>query len=231
MVFKSRKEAYANMHRRAAFTLIELLVVIAIIAILAAILFPVFARAREKARQASCQSNEKQMALALLMYVQDFDERFMNVRQGPGGWKQLIQPYSKNWQLQNCPSFDAYNRTCGPTTSHGNASAAPASNPLGTGVYEGGYMMVGWERCCWPGPRLGEFQFPATTYMVVEGDCMGAYWGAFVTDGAPWRHHQYRHNETVNVAFVDGHVKALKKTEARYTVFDNATVNYGLPGY
>ena len=61
---------------RKGFTLIELLVVIAIIAILAAILFPVFARAREKARQASCQSNLKQLTLAMLMYVQDYDEKF-----------------------------------------------------------------------------------------------------------------------------------------------------------
>ncbi len=63
-----------------AFTLIELLVVIAIIAILAAILFPVFAKAREKARQASCQSNLKQLALGMLMYSQDYDEILRNVR-------------------------------------------------------------------------------------------------------------------------------------------------------
>ncbi|NLO06641.1 MAG: DUF1559 domain-containing protein [candidate division WS1 bacterium] len=62
--------------RTRGFTLIELLVVIAIIAILAAILFPVFARAREKARQASCLSNAKQIGLAMLMYVQDYDEMF-----------------------------------------------------------------------------------------------------------------------------------------------------------
>jgi prepilin-type N-terminal cleavage/methylation domain-containing protein len=61
---------------RKGFTLIELLVVIAIIAILAAILFPVFAKAREKARQTSCLSNEKEIALAILMYTQDYDEKF-----------------------------------------------------------------------------------------------------------------------------------------------------------
>ena len=69
--------------RRKAFTLIELLVVIAIIAILAAILFPVFARAREKARQASCQSNLKEIALAWLMYAQDYDERTVLQTVGP----------------------------------------------------------------------------------------------------------------------------------------------------
>ncbi|MBC7286871.1 MAG: DUF1559 domain-containing protein [Armatimonadetes bacterium] len=103
---------------RRGFTLIELLVVIAIIAILAAILFPVFARAREKARQASCQSNLKQIGLALAMYVQDYDERWPSgnpVNNGdPGdtslrlGWRGWIsnglRPYTKNQQLFQCPS-------------------------------------------------------------------------------------------------------------------------------
>ena len=100
------------MARRAGFTLIELLVVIAIIAILAAILFPVFARAREKARQASCLSNEKQLGIALMMYVQDYDESYpysyyyVNGVGGSGGyfhWSYLMQPYIKNWQLFVCP--------------------------------------------------------------------------------------------------------------------------------
>src|SRR6476620_9900153 len=78
-----------SLHRnanRSAFTLIELLVVIAIIAILAAILFPVFAQAREKARQTSCLSNTKQISLGILMYLQDYDERFfatVTERQAP----------------------------------------------------------------------------------------------------------------------------------------------------
>jgi prepilin-type N-terminal cleavage/methylation domain-containing protein len=99
------------------FTLIELLVVIAIIAILAAILFPVFARARENARRASCQSNLKQIGLGLMQYTQDYDESYAPVQypgpalatQGPGGahtgnWSQLIQPYVKSTQLFQCPS-------------------------------------------------------------------------------------------------------------------------------
>src|SRR5271156_1121304 len=70
------KSGFGGRPSRSAFTLIELLVVIAIIAILAAILFPVFAQAREKARAISCLSNEKQIGLSLLMYVQDYDEQF-----------------------------------------------------------------------------------------------------------------------------------------------------------
>ena len=114
--------------RSVGFTLIELLVVIAIIAILAAILFPVFARAREKARQASCTSNVKQLMLAIMAYCQDYDERYPNDPvakvAGPGWyvvttpwdarpgsptirgayWASAIQPYIKNWQIYRCPT-------------------------------------------------------------------------------------------------------------------------------
>lgn len=91
-------------HSRRGFTLIELLVVIAIIAILAAILFPVFAKAREKARQASCQSNEKQLALGLLQYVQDNDETFPPGANGGGrGWAGEIYTYVKSTGVYKCP--------------------------------------------------------------------------------------------------------------------------------
>ncbi|MEI6500020.1 MAG: DUF1559 domain-containing protein [Armatimonadota bacterium] len=111
---------------RKGFTLIELLVVIAIIAILAAILFPVFAKAREKARQSSCSSNVKQIMLGLLQYCQDYDETtpgqwkgiasagdwcYPNPTYGgdtAGGtrlaWSDLLMPYIKNTQIFNCPS-------------------------------------------------------------------------------------------------------------------------------
>jgi prepilin-type N-terminal cleavage/methylation domain-containing protein len=103
-----------------AFTLIELLVVIAIIAILAAILFPVFAKAREKARQISCTSNEKQLGLGLLMYSNDYDEHMAiyscglgyNGDVGYGGdgvdgfrWGDGVMPYTKNIQIFTCPDF------------------------------------------------------------------------------------------------------------------------------
>jgi len=104
---------------RRGFTLIELLVVIAIIAILAAILFPVFAQAREAARKASCTSNLKQMGTAWMMYVTDADERYptaqpqgawdtcpdMKDRGAFGGWiGNLLMPYTKNSQIYQCPS-------------------------------------------------------------------------------------------------------------------------------
>jgi prepilin-type N-terminal cleavage/methylation domain-containing protein/prepilin-type processing-associated H-X9-DG protein len=100
--------------RNHAFTLIELLVVIAIIAILAAILFPVFAQAREKARQASCLSNLKQTGLAVMMYDQDYDETYPKAEFWDGnssfgnyymwGSQLCIQPYIKNLDVYKCPS-------------------------------------------------------------------------------------------------------------------------------
>jgi prepilin-type N-terminal cleavage/methylation domain-containing protein/prepilin-type processing-associated H-X9-DG protein len=102
-----------NSRTRSAFTLIELLVVIAIIAILAAILFPVFAQAREKARATSCLSNSKQLGLSILMYVQDYDETYpmayyyKNDNSSAAGyvqWSGLVQPYVKSLNLFVCPS-------------------------------------------------------------------------------------------------------------------------------
>lgn len=89
------------------FTLIELLVVIAIIAILAAILFPVFARAREKARQTNCLNNTKQIMLSLLMYAQDHDDNLPHgqIDSSPvRTWRDVIQPYIMNTEIMVCPS-------------------------------------------------------------------------------------------------------------------------------
>jgi prepilin-type N-terminal cleavage/methylation domain-containing protein/prepilin-type processing-associated H-X9-DG protein len=99
----------AKLYKKSGFTLIELLVVIAIIALLAAILFPVFGRARENARRSSCQSNLKQIGLGLTQYSQDYDERMTPVVVDPTTttsptWISLLQPYVKSQQIFTCPS-------------------------------------------------------------------------------------------------------------------------------
>ena len=117
----TRHILHTRRSRQTGFTLIELLVVIAIIAILAAILFPVFAQAREKARQSSCLSNEKQMTMGLSMYAQDYDETMTPYSYGAGTagffgyfggdgprWADLIFPYVKNRQVFDCPDGNVH---------------------------------------------------------------------------------------------------------------------------
>lgn len=127
-----------------AFTLIELLVVIAIIAILAAILFPVFARARENARKSSCLSNLKQIGLGIQQYTQDYDEMYpcdsgggytayspTMVFDDPGSWVFKVQPYIKSRQIFLCPSMSA-------SSSNGTATAEQSLSYWATGgVFKG----------------------------------------------------------------------------------------------
>jgi len=204
--------------KRRGFTLIELLVVIAIIAILAAILFPVFAKAREKARQASCASNLKQLALGALMYAGDYDDTlpfFMTMIGTTVAWPVgnrsdiylhftgQIYPYVKNGQIFVCPS--ARTAWCG----YGY------NMNLG---YWGHYP--GRTGPIYDGRDLGSIAYPAETGMMVDrrnsgngvccDSCTGWYYvlGGINYSRSPEAFHP--HNEGSNVAFCDGHVKWYK---------------------
>ncbi len=130
------------MKKNAAFTLIELLVVIAIIAILAAILFPVFAKAREKARQTTCASNEKQLGLGFMQYYQDYDETLPrglprggdpSYRLSEGvGWAGQIYPYVKSTSIYKCPDD-----TTSSTTNSSGKAAVPVSYGMNCNIPRG----------------------------------------------------------------------------------------------
>jgi prepilin-type N-terminal cleavage/methylation domain-containing protein/prepilin-type processing-associated H-X9-DG protein len=142
-----------------AFTLIELLVVIAIIAILAAILFPVFARVREKARQTACLSNMKQLGLAYTQYLEDFDEEYPPTSFGePHGWAGVIYPYVKSTGLYKCPDDST-----APVTS-GNLTAVPVSYEQNTNL--GGPVGFG------AGIKLAQLNAPSSTVLLLE--CSGS---------------------------------------------------------
>ncbi|MDD3925259.1 MAG: DUF1559 domain-containing protein [bacterium] len=203
------------------FTLIELLVVIAIIAILASILFPVFGRARESARKATCQSNLKQLGLSVNMYVQDWEECFphgdpanngsdgsyaiqslapyipakradgtYNVSTGTGGYP---NSQKASTQLLVCPS------STGPNCEYWFGSYAwnmylvnkPASTNYGT------------VTC------LGDVTAPSATVLMVDANFHKLDYANFYNNPAAYI--QYRHNNTLNVLFVDGHVKSVSQ--------------------
>jgi len=178
------------MQKKKGFTLIELLVVIAIIAILAAILFPVFAQAREKARQASCMSNLKQIGLAELQYVQDYDEKYsgsyINTPNGRTYYPDLIYPYAKNAQIFICPDStetdrfndDASNRQCtNPNTWSpipGNTYGANLCNNYGYGPTDYAYnsmnaVNVGNQNGDTASNKQSIVDQPASTILIMDG--------------------------------------------------------------
>jgi prepilin-type N-terminal cleavage/methylation domain-containing protein/prepilin-type processing-associated H-X9-DG protein len=224
--------------RRRGFTLIELLVVIAIIAILAAILFPVFAQARERARSASCTSNLKQLGMGLVMYMQDNDEIYPNAYMSPvpagtpfpGGtwnscclfWPQLVYPYFKNNQVFTCPSMAVYKNS--PYLGHYGANGDVIRTPTTTSR------------------ALAELSAPASTYLAMDagpytissGNALspsGNFWyipgagdilgipatptvgGQYpLSSGLEGDFSHGRHFSGINVTFADGHVKFVKST-------------------
>jgi prepilin-type N-terminal cleavage/methylation domain-containing protein/prepilin-type processing-associated H-X9-DG protein len=230
--------------KRRAFTLIELLVVIAIIAILAAILFPVFAQAREKARQAACQSNLKQIGTAFAMYIQDYDSTWPGANPGnwddctamPGkgdwsGWiGNLILPYTKNTAIYKCPS-----KNTGPSV---------ANNGCGTTTY--GVVSYGFNYASLFGVAEADLNEPANQMVMWDGgsawaDCgyksgcglwanRDVCWYALKI-GAPLQSgmncgandaNVAWHNNGVDVLWADGHVKAAKWDQLKWGQLANA---------
>jgi prepilin-type N-terminal cleavage/methylation domain-containing protein/prepilin-type processing-associated H-X9-DG protein len=202
------------MKQKHGFTLIELLVVIAIIAILAAILFPVFAKAREKARQTACLSNMKQIGLGIMQYTEDYDEQFPMVRvsgNGNGGgptyeWRFEINPYIKSAQVFACPSNPNDNIYTNGDCQN-NSIEAPNQWP----------ESYGWATNDWNNPpqwgfsyawnattALATIQQPSSEILVDEstGTC---------ADFCQWCHPESCvHNQMANWLFADGHAKAMK---------------------
>jgi len=229
--------------RHAAFTLIELLVVVAIIAILAAILFPVFAQVREKARQTQCLSNGKQLSLSALQYAQDYDETWPIVggensntvlagQKSDGtpfnGWSLILQPYIKSRQVFLCPDM--------PHVFQGGGGCAAFNGQPITNNYSYNYFLgsdnsynsgdYGTSRdgsYKWDHPRsLSEIAQPSNVVAFLHSNSVPPYgfdWGCtYMTIETPDFINKIRmrtvHQDGDNIAFADGHSKWFQLKDA-----------------
>ena len=221
-----RKALTGHNRHKQGFTLIELLVVIAIIAILAAILFPAFARARENARRASCQSNLKQIGLGIMQYTQDYDERmplqdndsigsFAKPTTGGSSWQRCIYPYTKSWQILSCPS--ATRATV----------VDPADNNSLTSYFSNGVIFpAGGSR------SIASMQNTAELIMLQDGRfVIDSSVNRPLLDTGKYRAWLYGdevlniHFDGGNMAFVDGHVKWKQRSAVCATQYGLKDVN------
>jgi prepilin-type N-terminal cleavage/methylation domain-containing protein/prepilin-type processing-associated H-X9-DG protein len=234
----SGRTASSRGHRRAVtgFTLIELLVVIAIIAILAAILFPVFAQARAKARQAACMSNCRQIGTAVMMYLQDYDESFpkgygyalpaengfgpLNPKSAAASWPSWFGPYIKNAAIFICPESPAKIESLQVNNWGINDSMGYNYDGLTLDVNQ-------------PNARtLAEIDRPAEVYVIFDnGDstmCAGTNnWASMLENMdlnpgiAITKRIPFRHQKRAGVVFADGHAKALDYKPMLTRIADN----------
>ena len=215
--------------QRNGFTLIELLVVIAIIAILAAILFPVFAQAREKARQATCQSNLKQVGLAVQMYAQDYDETLPTSGSSGGGGDVtgLLEPYTKQkfgQGIWRCPSHAKFDPVNGWTSSYGyNFQYLLAPGP--------DYPHSGYNGFSNSGVALSFLARPADSLCFMDQTVSPGstnLWSYITRPGDPtntdgFGRPDFRHSGQANVLFCDTHVKTVRPSFAER---NNEPVNW-----